>query len=161
MEKNHENPAIRNATLKITYGGQTFLVDPWLMKKGAFGTFRNTPYRQLTEDREDIPMPLVDLPFPLEDVLAGTDACIITHIHPDHIDMGADGILGATLNKNTPTFLQRSEDTRTLWDEGFTDPRTLYENSAWKDVELIKTPCRHGTKVPCDPASGVVFRAPG
>ena len=31
---------IRNATLRIEYAGKTFLTDPWLMDKGAMGTFR-------------------------------------------------------------------------------------------------------------------------
>lgn len=152
---------IRNATLKIEFGGSTFIVDPWLMKKGEFGTFRDTPYRPLTEDRKDIPMPLVDLPFPKEEVLAGADACILTHFHPDHVDLGKDGTVGASLRKDLPTFVQDAGDAKLLWDEGFTDLTELYSNSAFRGVELIKTTCRHGTRVPCGPACGVVFRAPG
>ena len=152
---------IRNATLKIQYGGHTFLVDPWLLKKGAFGTFRNTTFRPLTEDREDIPMPLVDLPAPKEEILKDVDAYILTHFHPDHIDLNEKGILGASLDKTKPTFVQSPEDAKTLWDEGFTDLTDLFQNTHFKNVELIKTECRHGTKVPCGPACGVVFRAPG
>lgn len=151
---------IRNATLKIDFGGNAFLVDPWLLKKGAFGTFRDTPYRPLTEDREDIPMPLVELPIPVNELLDGVDAYIITHFHPDHIDMNEKGVPGSSLRKDTPTFVQQPEDAKNLWDEGFTDITVLYQNSSFKDVELIKTPCRHGTKVPCGPACGVVFRHP-
>lgn len=152
---------IRNATLKITYADKTFLVDPWLMKKGAFGTFRNTPYRPLTEDREDIAMPMVDLPFPEEEVLAGVDAYVVTHFHPDHIDMEGERIRLGALDKSTPTFTRSAEDARFFWDNGFTDLTELYSNTSFGDVELIKTPCRHGTKVPCGPACGVVFRAQG
>ena len=151
---------IRNATLKITYAGHTFLIDPWLLPKGAFGTFRNTPFRPLTEDQEDIPMPLVDLPFPKEAVLQGVDACILTHFHPDHIDINAAGVLGDSLPRDTPTFVQSPEDAQTLWDEGFTDLTSLYQNTTFENVELIKTSCRHGTRVPCGPACGVVFRHP-
>lgn len=151
---------IRNATVKIEYSGTTFLVDPWLLKKGEFGTFRNTPFRPLTEDREDIPMPMVELPMPKEELLKGIDAYILTHFHPDHIDWNKEGILGDSLNKHIPTFVENPEDAKKLWDEGFTDLEVLYQNSSIKDIELIKTPCRHGTKVPCGPACGVIFRSP-
>lgn len=152
---------IRNATLKIEFGGVTFIVDPWLIKKGEFGTFRNTPFRPLTEDREDIPMPLVDLPMPKEEIFADANACILTHFHPDHVDLGKDGSVGNSLPKHMPTFVQDAKDAKILWDEGFTDLTELYSNSSFKNVELVKTPCRHGTKVPCGPACGVVFRTPG
>lgn len=151
---------IRNATLKITYDGQTFLIDPWLIKKGAFGIFRDTPFRPLTEDREDVPMPMVDLPCPKEEVLAGVDAYIVTHFHPDHIDMEGAKIRVDALRKETPTFTQSAEDARFFWDNGFTDLTELYSNSSFRGVELIKTPCRHGTRVPCGPACGVIFRSP-
>lgn len=151
---------IRNATLKIMYDGQTFLIDPWLIKKGAFGVFRDTPFRPLTEDREDVPMPMVDLPCPKEEVLAGVDAYIVTHFHPDHIDMEGAKIRVDALSKETPTFTQSAEDARFFWDNSFTDLTELYSNSSFKGVELIKTPCRHGTRVPCGPACGVMFRSP-
>lgn len=152
---------IRNATVKIEYDGETFLVDPWLLKKGEFGIFKNTPFRPLTDAMEDIPMPMVELPMPKEEVLKGVDAYILTHFHPDHIDWNKDGTLGNSLKKETQTFVESPEDAKTLWDEGFTNIEVLYQNSSYKGVELIKTPCRHGTKVPCGPACGVIFRAPG
>lgn len=152
---------IRNATVKIGYGGQTFLIDPWLIKKGAFGVFRDTPFRPLTEDRENIPMPMVDLPCSREEVLSGVNAYVVTHFHPDHIDMEGAEIRLDALRKDTPVFVQSSENAKFFWDNGFSAPIELYANSTFKDVELIKTPCRHGTRVPCGPACGVVFRAPG
>jgi hypothetical protein len=33
---------VRNATVKITYGGTTFLIDPMLAKKGTYPGFENT-----------------------------------------------------------------------------------------------------------------------
>jgi len=32
------------------------------------------------------PNPLVELPLPVEEILAGTDLCIVTHLHRDHFD---------------------------------------------------------------------------
>ena len=46
----------------------------------------------------------------VEKVLEGVDACIVTHVHPDHIDMAADGTVGAALPKNMPVFVQSDED---------------------------------------------------
>lgn len=150
---------IRNATLKIKYGDSTFLVDPWLIAKGTFGTFRDTPYRPLLETQEDLPMPLTELPVAKEKILSGTDAYIITHFHPDHVDMNEKGVIGDSLKKDIPVFVENADAAKILWEEGFTNPEVLYENSSFRNVELIKTPCRHGTKVPCGPACGVIFRA--
>ncbi len=151
---------VRNATLKITFGGKTFLIDPWLMEKGAMGTFADKPFRCLSPEKENIPMPMCGLPLPLEDVLAGVDAYVITHIHPDHIDMGPDGI-GTPLDRDVPVFVQDNADADILLKNGFRDVTVLYENSSFGNVRLIKTPGRHGTKIPMCPTCGVVFRAEG
>ncbi|MBD5553443.1 MAG: hypothetical protein HDQ44_03805 [Desulfovibrio sp.] len=73
---------------------------------------------------------------------------------------GAEIRLGS-LHKETPTFTQSAADAKFFWGSGFTDITELYSNSSFKNVELIKTPCRHGTRVPCGAACGVIFRAPG
>ena len=64
------------------------------------------------------------------------------------------------LRKEIPTFTQSAEDASSFWDNGFIDLTELYSNSSFKGVELIMTPCRHGTRVPCGPACGVIFRSP-
>ncbi len=151
---------IRNAMLKISFGGKTFLTDPWLMEKGAMGTFADKPFRCLSPEKENIPMPMCALPMSVPDILAGVDAYVITHIHPDHIDMGPDGI-GAALDKNVPVFVQDCDDAGIMLKNGFKDVTVLYENSAFGNVRLIKTPGRHGTKIPMCPTCGVVFRAEG
>lgn len=44
---------IRNATLKITYGGRIFLVDPWLEDQGKGPAFQSIKedMKRLAEDR--------------------------------------------------------------------------------------------------------------
>ena len=60
---------IRNATLKIEYGGVCFLVDSWLQDVGSItsfvepGTFKN---------------PIVPLPMPVNEVLTGVDGLSLT-----------------------------------------------------------------------------------
>ena len=151
---------IRNATLKIAYGGKTFLTDPWLQEKGALGTFADKPFRCLSPEKETVAMPMCGLPMPREEVLQGVDAYVVTHIHPDHIDMSPDCI-GNTLDKNVPVFVQGADDAQVLMKNGFTDINVLYENSRFGEVQLVKTPGWHGTKIPMCPTCGVVFRAAG
>ena len=152
---------IRNATLRIEYAGKTFLTDPWLMDKGAMGTFRalGNVFR-CEPDKLDIPMPMTALPMPAEDVLKGVDACICTHVHPDHIDMSPDGTIGGSLDKHTPVFVQSMEDAHAFVRSGFTEVTVMYENSEFEGVHLVKVPARHGTRIPCGPSCGVIFDHP-
>ena len=150
---------IRNAALRITFGGKTFLTDPWLAPKGAMGPFTDPTIRYVDEAQAKLAMPLCDLPMPIEDVLAGVDAYIVTHVHPDHIDMAEDGTVGAPLEKATPVFVQSEEDAETLRRSGFKDVRVLSEDTNFEGIRFKKTPGLHGTKIPCGPSCGVVMTA--
>jgi len=66
---------IRNATLRITYAGMTFLLDPMLSDKLALESF-------VGKSRN----PTVDLPIPISDVLRDIDAVVVSHMHVDHFD---------------------------------------------------------------------------
>ena len=73
---------IRNATMVIESGKKVILVDPMLGKKGAsapFTLFRFKPRRN----------PLVDMPVNAMDIIDKTTHCLITHLHPDHLDKEA------------------------------------------------------------------------
>ena len=37
-------------------------------------------------EKAKIPSPTTELPFPVEQIMEGIDAMIVTHIHPDHFD---------------------------------------------------------------------------
>lgn len=156
---------IRNAMVKITFGGQVFLVDPWLAEKGTLGTFRMMEamgFRPVVPEQWDIPMPMCALPFPKEDILAGVDAYIVTHLHPDHIDMAPDGTVGAPLDHAMPLFTQSAEDGAAFTKSGFTDVRVLSEEGTdFGGVRIVKTPGRHGTETPCGPSCGFLLTAPG
>ena len=110
---------IRNAMVRIRYAGKTFLTDPWLAPRGSMGTFRDYPMFRCRPERLDLPLPLCDLPMPVADILTGVDAYIVTHVHPDHIDMAADGSVGAPLDKAVPVFVQSEEDAAVLRRSGF------------------------------------------
>ena len=70
---------IRNATAKVEYAGQTFLIDPFFAKKNSMPGFAGT----FNSHKR---MPLIDLPQSTQQILQGVDAVIVTHTHEDHWD---------------------------------------------------------------------------
>jgi L-ascorbate metabolism protein UlaG (beta-lactamase superfamily) len=146
---------IRNATLRLEYGGSTFLIDPMLAEKGAYPGFPGTVNSHLLN-------PLVELPLPLSEI-TDVDAVIVTHTHPDHWDDAAKSIL----RKDLPVFVQNEHDRQVIQSSGFTDVSILTETTAFRGVALIKTPGQHGSdeayKIIGDilgEVCGVVFHAP-
>lgn len=147
---------IRNATLKISFAGKIFLIDPMLAEKGAYPGFEGTLNSHLRN-------PLVDLPVTLENLFAGVDAVIVTHTHLDHWDDAAK----IHLPKSLPIFVQHAQDRETIRAAGFGDVRLLTEQSAFGDITLSKTPGQHGSDAIMDAlhdrlgdVCGVVFRHP-
>ena len=62
---------IRNATLKVTYAGATFLIDPWLAGRWEMGCFADIPGAPFTVPdpaKRHIPMPMCPLPLPVEEI---------------------------------------------------------------------------------------------
>jgi len=149
---------IRNATTKIDYAGKTFLVDPFLAKKGAHPGFEGT-------FRSHLRNPTVELPMSVEDVLKGVDAVIVTHTHLDHWD----GDKHQQLPKGIPLFVQNEADAKMIRAQGFTDVRVIGENTEFEGVRLTRTGGQHGTDEMyankqlaegLGAAMGVVFQAP-
>jgi L-ascorbate metabolism protein UlaG (beta-lactamase superfamily) len=69
---------VRHATLLLESSVGRILVDPMLRAAGTTPPIENTPNPKRN--------PLVELPFPAEQVLDGVDLCIVTHLHRDHFD---------------------------------------------------------------------------
>src|SRR5690554_4042652 len=150
---------IRNATIKVTYGETTFLIDPMLADKGTYTGFENTY-------RSELRNPLVELPMAAEDVIEGTDAVIVTHTHLDHWDDAAQKLLP----KDIPLFVQNAADAETLGSQGFKNVRILDDSAEFGGVTLHKTGGQHGSDnlyaVPelaksLGEVMGVVFEAEG
>ncbi len=155
----HNIQHIRNATIKVTYGDTTFLVDPMLADKGAYPGFENTY-------RSELRNPMVGLPVPLEQVLEDVDAVIVTHTHLDHWD----DVAQKRLPKGIPLFVQNTTDAELIRSQGFTDVRIIDAKDSFGDVTLYKTGGQHGSDaiyaVPplakiLGSVMGVVFEAPG
>jgi L-ascorbate metabolism protein UlaG (beta-lactamase superfamily) len=124
---------IRNATLRIDYGGIRFLVDPMLAEQGTSPGFPGSASSQLRN-------PLVPLPLPVAELI-DVDAVIVTHLHTDHWDDAAK----AALRKSLPIFAQNEEDAAAIRKAGFTDVRVLTETSEFSGVRLARTGGQHGT----------------
>ncbi len=78
---------LRNATMVIEVDNKVILVDPMLGKKGTaappFTLFRFKPKRN----------PILDLPRSAMTIVQKTTHCLITHLHPDHLDQEAERFL--------------------------------------------------------------------
>jgi L-ascorbate metabolism protein UlaG (beta-lactamase superfamily) len=74
---------LRNATLVVETEKYVILIDPMLGKKKTitpFSIFRYKPKRN----------PLTYLPKNSRDILSKVTHCIITHLHPDHLDKAGE-----------------------------------------------------------------------
>lgn len=126
---------IRNATAKIEYAGQTFLIDPFFAKKGAMAGFEGTFNSHLR-------IPLVELPMSQSKIVQGVDAVIVTHTHEDHWDSAAQ----KAIPKHLPIFVQNEADANLIKSQGFTNVQVLHEKMVFNGVELHKTGGSHGTE---------------
>jgi L-ascorbate metabolism protein UlaG (beta-lactamase superfamily) len=154
-----EMQQIRNATVKITYAGTTFLIDPMLAEKGAYPGFEGTY-------RSNLRNPLVELPESAKNVISDVDAVIVTHTHLDHWDDAAQ----KALPKNIPLFTQHEADAQLIRSQGFKNVRVLSDGTEFGGVKITKIGGQHGTNemyaVPSlakllGEAMGVVFQAKG
>lgn len=134
ITKSDQLQQIRNATLKITYAGTTFLIDPMLGKKGAYPGFEGTY-------RSELRNPLVELPMTVAEILDGVDVIVVTHTHLDHWDDAAQDLIP----KNLPIFVQNKNDETTIESQGFTNVEVLSDSVEIKGVTLTKTTGQHGT----------------
>jgi L-ascorbate metabolism protein UlaG (beta-lactamase superfamily) len=142
---------IRSATLRIEVAGHTLLVDPQLDPAGAREAVPNTPNPR--------PTPMVGLPFPAEQVVAGVDAVLLTHVHGDHWDATARELLPHEI----PIFCQ-PHDAERLHSEGFIDARPVFGDATLDELLIVRTDGHHGTGEIGEAmgiVSGFVLHAPG
>ncbi len=136
---------IRSATLKVGYAGKTFLVDPMLSARGAMDPFAGKARN-----------PTVDLPIPPGEVMAGVDAVLVTHAHPDHFDPAAAAAIPSAL----PVFIQPS-DAAALGKVGAA--RAVDSQVEWGGVTIHRTGGKHGSGdilKAMGEVSGYVLQAP-
>ena len=125
---------IRSATVKISLGDTTFLIDPMLAAKGEWPGFALSVN---SETRN----PMIDLPMPVQKVLDGVDAIILTHLHEDHWDE----VARKAIPKDMPIFVNDEPHRQAVLKAGFRNVEVLVPEMRFKGVCLTPTMSQHGT----------------
>lgn len=139
---------IRNATLRLTYNGHLFIIDPYLAPKHSLPSYTGKS-----------PNPLVELPIPIEQVLDGIEMAIISHLHSDHFD----SVAYERVPKTLPIFCQPGDE-EFIRGKGFEDVTPIEHEAAWQGISMTRTTGRHGTGETATlmgNVSGFVLRAEG
>jgi L-ascorbate metabolism protein UlaG (beta-lactamase superfamily) len=139
---------IRNATLRVRYGGVDLLVDPMLSVRHAIRPMGDSADRN----------PTVDLPCSIDEVVAGVDTVFVSHLHPDHFDEAAFGLVPRSL----PVVCQPGDGEK-LTNAGFTATE-LHEPIELHGISLTPTGGAHGSGPVLERMGrvmGVVLRAAG
>jgi L-ascorbate metabolism protein UlaG (beta-lactamase superfamily) len=140
---------IRNATLKISMAGTTFLTDPVLLPRHGIDSFAGIEKN-----------PTADLPFPAEEVIKDTDLVLVSHLHRDHFDDGAKNMLP----KDIP-ILCRQVNEADLKKYGFLKVTPIETQMTWQNIEITPTPGRHAGNEKWEAilgrVSGFILRATG
>lgn len=138
---------IRNATLRLTYAGHTFVIDPYLATKGSLPAYANVS-----------PNPLVELPMPAADVLHDSEMTLVSHLHTDHFDAAAQH----RLPQDHPLLCQPADEAR-IRDKGFQNVTPIAGTHTWGNMRIHRVNGRHGTSPAIlrlmGPVSGFVLQA--
>jgi L-ascorbate metabolism protein UlaG (beta-lactamase superfamily) len=138
--------SIRNATMRIQYHGHLFVCDPYLADK-----FSRPSYTGKS------PNPVVDLPMPASEVIAGAEFFLLSHLHSDHFDPAAIDLVP----KASIIFCQPT-DVSTLKEKGFTQVNPVDVSVEWNGITFRRIPGQHGSGSVLDDmglASGFVITA--
>lgn len=139
---------IRNATLKVTYGGQVLLIDPYFAPRHSLPSFTGRS-----------PNPMTELPRPIDDILEGVDLVIVSHLHTDHFD----SVAKERINEAVP-FLCQPGDEETIRESGFTSVTPLLQPTVWHGVTVTPRQGSHGVGPVVDkmgPVIGFTLEAAG
>ncbi|HWK65850.1 MAG TPA: MBL fold metallo-hydrolase [Rhizobiaceae bacterium] len=119
---------LRNATLKLSYGGRTILIDPYFAPRHSLPSFTGRS-----------PNPLVDLPIAAEEILSGVELVVVSHLHSDHFDKVAQ----QAVPKHLPIICQPGDEA-TIVAAGFTNVTPLTASVDWKGLRLTRCEGSHG-----------------
>jgi len=119
---------LRNATLKLDYAGRTVLIDPFFAPKHSRPSFTGRS-----------PNPTVDLPASTDDILAGVELVVVSHLHADHFDPVAQQLVP----KHLPLICQPGDEA-TIRNAGFIDVAPLVDVQEWNGLRLTRREGSHG-----------------
>ncbi len=126
---------LRNATLVIETEKHVLLIDPMLGKRktiAPFTVFRYPPKRN----------PLTALPKNSREILSKVTHCLITHLHPDHLDKAGEVFLK---RKSIPVICS-VKDEKKITQRGLTVIQTLdyWKPQNFLDGKITGIPAVHG-----------------
>lgn len=126
---------IRNATFVIEIGAHYILVDPMLGKTGFMPPFAFIRFKRNRN-------PTVNLPENYESILNKVTCCLITHLHPDHIDTAGKRFL---IKNNIPVVCS-SKDVEKLKKDGLNISNSLkyWQKDNFLDGRIVGVPAKHG-----------------
>lgn len=140
---------IRNATLRLRYAGHILLIDPYLADRHSLPAYANLSRN-----------PLVDLPLPAAEVIAGSELTLVSHLHTDHFDAVAQ----ERLPKDAPLLCQPVNEAA-IRGKGFQNITPVVAAYAWGDIHIQRAPGRHGTSADIlqmmGTVSGFILQAAG
>lgn len=139
---------LRNATLKLNYAGRTILIDP------DFGPLHS---RRSIAGRSANPM--VELPMPIDAILARVDTVIVSHLHADHFD----DVAKERVPKQLP-LICRPGDEAAIAKAGFQSVTPLVNFLRLGTIVIKPHPAQHGTGAVVEtmgPVMGFSLEAPG
>lgn len=137
---------IRNATLRLQYGNHWFLIDPYFADMHAHRSCAGISAN-----------PMVELPYPPEEIIAGIDMVGISHLHSDHYDLTAQRLVP----KELKVFCQPGDEA-VLEGHGFRNTTPVVNNLNWNGIKISRIKGQHGSgKVlkEMGKSSGFVFEA--
>jgi len=124
------------------------LVDPFLAPRHSLPSFTGKS-----------PNPMVELPMPADDVLAGAELVVVSHLHRDHFDPPAQ----EQLPKSIPLVCQPVEEER-IRGFGFSNVMPLEQHVRWNGLSFTHVSGQHGSGdvlAAMGPVMGFVLRADG
>jgi L-ascorbate metabolism protein UlaG (beta-lactamase superfamily) len=119
---------IRNATLKINYGGHLLLIDPYFAPRHSLPSFTGRS-----------PNPMTELPGSIDDILQGVELVIVSHLHTDHFDSVAKECVPKSLS-----ILCQPGDEGSIRESGFTNVTPLLQPIVWNGVTVTPRLGSHG-----------------
>ena len=120
---------IRNATLRLNYAGLQILIDPFLAEKGSLPSFAGRA-----------PNPMTPLPCTPEEIIAGAELLLVSHLHGDHFD----GVAQQMLPKAIDLICRPGHEDK-IREKGFTAVAPLEDVAKRGAVTITRTMGRHGT----------------
>ncbi len=142
---------VRHATLRISYGDTTVLVDPMFGDAGAYPPVQDSPFQRRN--------PIVPLRLAVEDVIDGVALVLVTHTHRDHWDDAAIKALPKTAKLRC-----QPPDEQKIKDAGFAAATAIDKTASEDGITIARTGGQHGSGEVgqrMGPVSGFVLKKSG